>query len=83
MSRIKEQRTELTITTKGRDRDKEKERVKHVQGTGSPNLYLIILIHLKIFRKKSIPETVNYVVLIFLHPPYLRIPAKSSTKWVQ
>ncbi len=36
-------RTELTITTKGRDRDKENERVKHVQGTGSPNLYIIIL----------------------------------------
>jgi hypothetical protein len=32
----------LTTTTKGRDRDKEKERVKHVQGTGSPNLYLIL-----------------------------------------
>ncbi len=34
----KKEKTELTITTKGRDRDKEKERVKHVQGTGSPNL---------------------------------------------
>jgi hypothetical protein len=32
----------LTITTKGRD--KEKERVKHVQGTGSPNLYNIKLL---------------------------------------
>ena len=34
----KKERTELTITTKG----KEKERVKHVQGTGSPNLFFII-----------------------------------------
>jgi len=45
-------------------------------------VFNLVLLHRKKFSGKSQSrKPVNFVVLFFLRPPYLRFPAKSSTKF--